>query len=220
MIIHIISRDKFTNDYIRFMISQFKEIDHIFFTNKNTTGLHKIYPATGCELYEIGGISEIAGKDEYLEMCRNAEKIVISGVFNLCDIDGLNSLIEKKLLHKTFFQFWGGDFYCYRVSPDSTRSFVRRFLLFHAFREAAGLIFLIDGEYEKFKTITGISNRHFVAPMPGDPDNRVDFAALRSQFVKNGETVNIIVGNSATPTNHHEEVFSMLQHFADCNIRI
>ncbi len=220
MIIHIISHDKFTNGYIKFMISQFKEIEQVFFTNKDTTGLYKIYPATGCNLYEIGGISEIVGKDEYLEMCQNAEKIVISGVFSICDIDGLHGLIEKKLLHKTFFHFWGGDFYCYRVSPDSTKSFVRRFLLFYAFREAAGLIFLIDGEYEKFKTITGISNRHFVAPMAGDPDNRIDFAALRSQFVKNDEAVNIIVGNSATPTNHHEEVFNMLQHYANCNIRI
>ena len=220
MIIHIINRDKFTNGYIRFMILQFKELDHVFFTNRDAAGLYKIQPDAGCELYEIAGISEMVGKDEYLEMCQKAEKIVISGVFGICDIDGLHSLIEKELLHKTFFHFWGGDFYCYRERENSTKSFVRRFLLFYAFREAAGLIFLIDGEYEKFKTITGISNRHFVAPMPGAPDNPINFASLRNQFVKNDEAVNIIVGNSATPTNHHEEVFYMLQHHANSNIRI
>jgi hypothetical protein len=202
------------------MILQFKELDHVFFTNKDAAGLYKIQPAAGCELHEIDDISEIVSKDEYLEMCQKAEKIIISGVFGICDMDGLHSLIEKKLLHKTYFHFWGGDFYCFRESPDSTKSFVRRFLLFHAFREAAGLIFLIDGEYEKFKTITGISNRHFVAPMPADPDDPIDFAALRNQFVKNDETVNIIVGNSSYPANHHEEVFYMLQHLANCNIRI
>ena len=220
MIIHILTRDKFANGYIRFMILQFKELDHVFFTRKDATGLYKIVPPAGCELHEIDGIREIVSKDEYLEMCQKAEKLVISGVFGICDIDGLQGLIEKKMLHKTYFHFWGGDFYCYRERQDSTNSFVRRFLLFYAFREAAGLIFLIDGEYEKFKTITGISNRHFVAPMPGDPDKRVDFAALRNQFIKNDDVVNIIVGNSATPTNHHEEVFYMLQHYANCNIKI
>ena len=74
MVIHIISRDKFTNGYIRFMLSQFKEIEQVFFTNKDTTGLYKINPATGCELYVIGDISEIVGKGEYLEMCQKAEK--------------------------------------------------------------------------------------------------------------------------------------------------
>lgn len=220
MIIHIISHGVFANGYIRFMISQFKELDQVFFTKKDTTGKYKIYLTAGCELHEIAGVSEIVGKDEYLELCQKAEKIVISGVFSICDIDGLQGLIEKKMLHKTFFHFWGGDFYCYRERQDSTKSFIRRILLFHAFREAAGLIFLIDGEYETFKTITGISNRHFLAPMPGDPDNRIDFAALRNQFVKNDDVVNIIVGNSATPTNHHEEVFYMLQHYANCKIRI
>ena len=161
---------------------------------------------------------------KYGDMLSKADKIIISGSwiswkFSLW-------LTISGLVKKTYFHFWGGDFYHFRDKQPGLKSVVARHIIFYCFKYAAALIFLIEGEYEKFRSITHVSNRYFVAPMPGDPAKAIDYKKYRANEWKtiNDEKLKrplrVLVGNSATDTNHHIDAFNALKRFneEDCEI--
>lgn len=216
MVIHIILRDKFTNGYIKFMETQFHSYDHIFFTKKSNAYL--IENIEHCPVYEVDDWFDLIKNNKYFKLLKFADKIIISGIG--ISIKTIVGFILSNLIYKTYFHFWGGDFYCYRSIFKNLKITVRSIFFFYAFRKAAGLVFLIDGEYIKFQEIVHVSNRNFVAPMPSDPTKIVDYTKYRVQSTNITGDIRILVGNSATQTNHHEDVFKLLSRFKGNNIKI
>lgn len=208
-IVHIVARDKFTNGYIKFMVSQFKDYPQIFFTTRGSYYLDR--SSLAC-IYDVDQQIELIRNQQYSAMLRSADKIIISGVWVQTEL--MVAFLKIGLIKKTFFHFWGGDFYSYREPAGSLKSLVVRNLFFLAFSKAAGLVFLIDGEYEQFKRITHVSNRSFIAPEPDDPSDIKDwpdFSKYRNETVH--RSINVLVGNSATASNFHEEVFERLKQY-------
>ena len=191
------------------------EYEHYFFTK---VGQNKINKTLHSELIEIRTFEELLYDPKNYFILRKAEKIIFSGLFSLT-AKLISQLLINGLISKTYFQFWGGDFYCYRNNAEKIAEKIRRIIFFYAFKKSAGLIFLIDGEYDRFSNITGISNRHFVAPMPESLMMKFDYVKYMS-ISKHTDEINILIGNSATESNHHIETFKMLEHLKDCNIRI
>ena len=212
-ILHIIQRQKFTNGYIQFMESQYTQYEHYFITNKGEFEINK-----SSNLYEVDTFNDIYINKDYLQFLRLADKIIISGVW--IPIKLLLVLIRKKFIGKTFFHFWGGDFYCFKDSLKTNKNKLREFIIFNAFKKCSGLIFLIDGEYEIFRNITHVTNNHFIAAMPDDPKMIIDYSQYRNRNKNQDGKKNILIGNSATPSNCHAEVFKLLEHFSLDNINI
>ncbi len=216
----IIYRDKFTNGLIHFFHDQFPEESFIFFT---TRGKWNIEKNDQISLYEVSDYGEITNNVEYLERIKLATKIIISGVF-LSRKDILtflvNGLIRHGLLNKTYFHFWGGDFYCYRKNLGvlDIKARLRKMIMFYVFRKARGLVFLLDSEYEKYQEITHITNRHFVGQVSSS--RSFDFTKYRNKSEEKENITNILVGNSATDTNQHLEVFEELSKYKPNSIKI
>lgn len=212
MIVHIIARDKFTNGYIHFMQSQFPHFDNRFFT---TAGSYNVDENDDVVILNRQRDLFL----QHLDTLKQAEKIIISGVYFGSYFMLL--LYTFGLTSKTYFHFWGNDFYQYRDSQNnkSVKAILARRIVFHNFKNAAGLIFLIDGEYKLFQEITHVSNRHFVAPMCGDPAKIINYAKHRDKDwlsmnnQKMQRPLRVIIGNSATETNHHIEAFEAIQRF-------
>lgn len=212
MIVHLVAREKFTDEYIQYMETVFTDIESSYITVEGEYPLSK-----GDNITIIRSWDDLIKTK--LNTLKQAEKIVVSGVF--ITSKAILLLEFYGLAHKTYLFFWGGDFYQFASTNNNIKSTIKRIIYYQLFNHSAGLIFLIDGEYEKFKEITHISNRHFVAPMPGYPGKSIDFEKYRAN---NWQTMNddkqqrslrIIVGNSATETNRHIEVFELLSRFQD-----
>ena len=173
-IVHVVYRDKFTNGYLRFMVSQFREYDHVFFTQ---TGKYAVNNTDIDQCFELDHLQDLTNNRSYLNILKSADKIIISGVWISARV--MAGLLKANLIKKTFFFFWGGDFYCYRKPTHSIKEWAERRMFYYAFSKAAGLVFLIEGEYDEFKSITHLSNKNFVAPMPGDPEKQFNYSFLR-----------------------------------------
>lgn len=220
-ILHLITHDIFTAGYINFMKIYMKEYDHTFIVSalscsKDESIEQKLINEDNVIRYSSG--KWLAFSPEIKRILKQTDKIIVSGIF------GFEQMIyfwPRSAFEKMYLQYWGGDFYQVRddVSIKDWRRKICRHMLISCFKRSYGAIYLIHGEYEKYKEITGITKTHvFVATMPGDPLKEFDYTAYRNCDITT--PIRIVVGNSATYENQHIEVFRKLEHLKDEPIEI
>lgn len=213
-IVHIIHNDKFIAGYVNFMKMEMPAWEHYFIIPK-VADRNKFINCNNI-FFVNKHYSSILTNAKIKQVIRNADKIIVSGVFTSYVAV---AFFRKKYMKKTFLHFWGGDFYGLRKSPDSMRMRIMHLLKIYCCKRCAGFIFLIDGEYDKFLEIVNVEKKHFVAPVPSNPCKqirRADYRINNRSIKLNGDLdrpVKILVGNSATETNHHVEVFQLLKKF-------
>jgi hypothetical protein len=160
----------------------------------------------------------LAFSEEIRTLIKQNDKIIYTGIFDMqVAIYFWPSYAFKKL----YLHYWGGDFYCFKepVHINNVIEYIKRYMTKKVFRKANAVIFLIDGEYDKYRKITKITqDKVYVAPMPGDPLDEFDFANHRNEGVYS--PLRITIGNSSTITNNHMEIFEKLEHLKDENIEI
>lgn len=220
-ILHIITNDKFTIGYINFMKRYMKKYEHSFlisiYNYSGETGKRSdLIDEENVEYYSDSKWLAFGGKVR--QMVREADKIIVSGVFG---VEMMIFFWPQYAFNKMYLQYWGGDFYQVRekIKFGDWRRWIQRRMLLSCFKRSYGAIYLIEGEYEKYKDITGIQKKHvYVAGVPGDPQKKYDYTPYRKN-VYNG-LLKIVVGNSATNENHHKEIFGKLAHLKDEEIEI
>ncbi len=220
-IVHILFRDKFTSAYIDFMCIAFSEYKHNFYTIEKGMELDTV---EGAEIIYYKNLTDMNNNPAYAKNMADADIVVISGVFGLFD---MLTHMPDDVLKKTFLQFWGGDFYPFtkeaiRKLPfiDRIKSRIKIPILSRYFSKSAGIINLVKGDWKEFQDIFSCKARNFIAPVPASPRKRADYSMYRKPQVKQeGAPYKILVGNSATETNHHIEVFKVLSRFKDENVR-
>lgn len=212
-IIHIINRDRFATDYIEFMRVHFPQYEHCFILLKVGAALDlDRYD----DIYYVDHYKELRFDQKIHNMLIDCTKIIVSGVWDMTEY---LYLCGRKILSKTYFQFWGGDFYKFREFStfDVKQS---KFILKRCLLRCAGVINLIEEDYVALKDIMGLKDmNHFMAPIPKNPKEDIDYAFYRSKE-KESDKYRILVGNSATVYNRHEEIFDILSKFKDENIEI
>ncbi len=215
-ICHIISKEKFTYGYISFFSLKMNDFKHIFYVI-NHYGDFQLPQREN--IYLVSNPLDLIQVKKYLNNLYTADKIIISGVFYTKLILACE-LFRNRLIKKTYLHFWGGDFYCYAANNKThrIRQKIKRVLLSPVYRNAAGLIFLIKGEYERFVKLLGIENRNFIAPVPDDPQDKRWFELINE--AADHQEVRILLGNSRVPTNCHEEAINALAKYKDKDIRV
>lgn len=168
------------------------------------------------EVYYVDSYKELRFNKQMYRMLLECQKIIVSGVWDMTEY---LYLCGKPVLSKTYFHFWGGDFYKFREFStfDVKKS---KFILKRCLRLCAGVINLIEEDYTALKDIMGLENvKHFVAPIGKNPKEDIDYAFYRSKEKKEN-VYRILVGNSATVYNRHEEVFHILSKFSNENMEV
>lgn len=211
IIAHFVTHDKFTVGYMLFMKKCFSRYHHIFFT---TDGPYRDQIAGMEDAFLIRNCAWCFSQPASLQILGKAEKVIYTGVFNR----KILIYMPKIILHKSYFHFWGGDFYSFRDPAENPQEAIERKVFRERLIQCGGIINLIEEEWPKMRKILHLPEDvpHFSAPMRGDPDQKIDF----SKYVKQDHVLRITVGNSATKENRHLEAFEYLRHVQGPDVEI
>ncbi|MBD5134534.1 MAG: TDP-N-acetylfucosamine:lipid II N-acetylfucosaminyltransferase [Lachnospiraceae bacterium] len=206
-IVHIVNRDKFTAGYINFMEYYMKDYSHLFITLKTDKEL------------DVLNINNVIYIESYKCLIRNGEirksfedayKIIGTGIFGM---EKYLIRFPDSILKKTYFQFWGGDFYMYR-NHKGPMTQLRKHILKSCIKKIAANIMLVDGDCIQISNILKIDKKYFVAPMPSDPTKKINYDMYRNMKHEDNKK-RILVGNSSTPENQHIEMFEKLSYLKE-----
>ncbi len=134
-----------------------------------------------------------------------ANKIILHGLFN----SRLNQLliIQPWLLKKSYWVMWGGDFYFPATQPWIRKQVIRRVGNFISCIKA-------DSTFVKqWYTSKGNYYKYFIYP-----SNL--YKPIKLNQCNKTNCINILLGNSADPSNNHSEIFDKLIKYKNDNIKI
>ncbi len=147
------------------------------------------------------------------EAMNKADKIILHGLFN----NHLFYLLTMQpwLLKKCYWVMWGGDLYIHDAPVKDWRWKKNEFFRHFIVKRIGHFITYIKGDYELARKWYGAKGEYHHCLMY--PSN------LYKEYIlpqKHEATINILVGNSADPTNNHAEVFEKLTAYKQENIQI
>lgn len=216
MILHVAGLDKFIPPFIKLVREEFEEEDHRFWL----TGSLDNYPVE-CkdDIYVCGGsfCSKVKGFVVLLRHLHAARKVILHGLFNIKVV--LILAICPWLLPKCYWVMWGGDLYQYKKASNSWRSRVKEALRRFVIRRIGHLVTYIEGDVELARQWYGAKGVHHECLMY--LSNVVDPSLIEAPLVKPQDgTTNILVGNSADPSNNHLEILERLLPYKNEDIKV
>ncbi len=147
---------------------------------------------------------------------KDAEKLF----FHTNNVGVTNLLLQHPLwLKKTYIVFWGFDIYGFRNKANGIKERMIRQLQKYHIRHAKGICTLVDKDRAELeKLIPGIRGEHHRAVYMITVEREKFFE--RIHFEKSREPYKILVGNSASKTNQHQEILDQLSRYKDENILV
>jgi len=206
-ILHICIADKFIEPFIRFIADNFDDLNHQFvILAGDYTKVQMTNRANVSHSRSFFGVIKLIG------WMQGANKIIIHGLsFELVKL----LVFQPWLLKKCYWVIWGGDLYCYQSRPTGFKSDVKEIMRKFVIKRIGHFVTYIKGDFELARKWYGAK---------GDYHNCFMYQSnLYKDYAippKLGQSTNILVGNSADPTNNHTEVFEKLRSHKNQNIQI
>jgi hypothetical protein len=146
-------------------------------------------------------------------LMEKAEKVILHGLFS---DDLVNYLYwHQRFLPKCYWIMWGGDLYGYMNPQRSWRNTFRIHRRYRVVEKMGHLVTYIRGDYELARKVYGATGAYRECFMyPSNLYQSYDIPEVPH------DTVNILVGNSADPSNNHFEIFEKLLPYKDEDIRL
>ncbi|WP_404401758.1 TDP-N-acetylfucosamine:lipid II N-acetylfucosaminyltransferase [Idiomarina seosinensis] len=217
MILHIAKLDKFIPPFIKFTNDNFPPEDHEFYLYGDESR-YKVNHAHNVIFNRKGGI---LGTLYYLRLIPKlirSRKIVIHGLF-----DGWLVMLLALMpfvLNKCYWVVWGGDLYKYQTPKLTLKAKTKELIRAFVIKRLGHLVTYIPGDVELARKWYGAKGLYHECLMYLSNIVETSLSNDSGSTMKNKSTVNILVGNSADPTNNHVEVFDKLSSFKDKNIQI
>lgn len=212
MILHLCTLDKFIQPFVRFVKENFEDFHsrHLFYVNGDN-------PLFGCpdesNILRATSIGNFARIRWLVDRANRAEKIVLHGLW---DAQVLRLLaIQPWLLRKCYWVIWGGDLYTYKLSKRTLgwwrEEIVRRFVI----KRFGHFVTHVEGDYELACRWYGARGQwHDCFVYTSNLFNKPP------SVPQHHETINVLVGNSANPSNNHIAVLEKLKGLATDRTRI
>lgn len=211
-IVHIFPIEKFMKPYIEFINTNFDKEEHIFLIYGKYTE-----ERTGVENYEnvklFNRKKELLNSKYVRNLLKNCHGVIIHGFNELA-----TALVWKypKIVDKTAVVFWGGDIYIHQQIIDGTAGLKTRLvdsLKRLALNRIKIFLTFAHNDYSVAKKWFGIDGRSYDILYPSTINKDEVVSLYRNKT--HHEKVNIILGNSATPTNQHVEILEKLESYSD-----
>lgn len=200
-IVHVMIFEKFIKSYIEFLDDNFDIKEHSFLI------IGKDY-----KKYDLSGLPNVDFINHYLKIpvlirkLYGANKIIIHGLWDKRFIEIL--LLQPWLIKKCYWLMWGGDFYNYKNETKAKKKLISKLRHFIS-------IFQEDFELVK-KWYKTHGERHECIAYPVQ---LFEFTSIPAS-INNSKEVSILLGNSADPSNNHEEALLILKNYDSHNIPI
>ena len=227
VIVHFVRRDsydKFPAGYVNFMKIRMQEYQHYFFISAYSTvsiGFSPLELYNDLNVYYYDNLREVFLNLNNMKLFRKCKKIIFSGLYPSRK-KVIPFLILSGLASKIYIQFWEGDLSWYGNIYSNffhPKRLLNKFIMHLFLKNIAGIINLIEGDYESLMQVFPCKTKHFIAPMTGDPMKKYDFNIARAKHNDSG-TYKILVGHSAYPWGLHLEAFRLLEHLKNQKVEI
>lgn len=200
-ILHIMILDKFLAPFIDFVNEHFGRENHhyVFITSEKYD--YGLTPEHNVEfLYTDDDIFITL-----LEYMKISKKIILHGLWR----DKVDVLLyfNQDLLKKCYWMIWGGDFYF----PE-TKSKIRHEII----KNMPNLLISVDDDIKLIRKWYMAKGNH-IKLFLGYPSNLYNEYNIKTNL---SGTINILIGNSATSTNNHFEIFEKLLPFRNEKIML
>lgn len=218
MITHILIDEKFSPNFLKFLFKYYP--DHkviIYHINKELEFCKDFINDNRC--FFLDRRNEYISK--YKDLFEKSEQIVLHSLF----LGQIYTFFFRypSFSKKSIFVVWGDDVYgdnMYRKHlpfPKNIKDFVRRYMKACVIKEIPKFMTFATGDFELIKKWYGTDGKQYDCLYPSTVNkNELDNSRVKHR----SSVVNIMVGNSSTRSNNHIEVFRMLAHYKDENIRI
>lgn len=202
MILHIFPLEKFTQPYIDLIDSNFDSSEHYFFI-LNRYNLSFDLNRSRQNLYEVVTPS-VGSVSHLIKLLHKSERVIIHSLGSKQLVTIL--FLLPWLLKKCFHVMWGGDFYFPEKQSWTKKRVIRRMGRFVAY---------VPGDFELLKQWYGASSpMHECLMYASNLYNEYQITTTSHS------TTNILVGNSAAPSNNHTSLFRELEKFKDEDIQL
>ncbi len=215
-VLYVIYLDKFTKVFVNFFKREFTEFNNKFIVYGKKQQFK--FDADEDEVVFVDSYKKISKNSLAYKWANDSDKIIFSGIFGS---EKLFFRFPRGAADKSFFQFWGGDFYDLRnkIPIYKIKENLSKYIKIHYIKNVRGVINLIPGDYEELRKIIKSEAKHFIAPVCGN-DKDVELYNSLFSTTKSNDPINICLGNSATKTNNHLEILDYLQKYKNENIKI
>lgn len=210
IILHILFWDeKFIPGFINFLEKNFDETYHrLIFCEK----IPDYFALNGTNYFYYPNILKKA--KELASHLRDAAKIIIHGLWSINFLYVLT--INKHLLNKCYWCIWGGDLYKYNLRFKSFKGVKDEFFRKTIIEKIGNIVTPLEGDFKLAKKwySTKATWRECIMY----PSNV--FIPPKSIELPPNKRTNILIGNSADPSNNHLEIFSKIRGYASEDIKI
>ncbi len=213
MVIHIFPRSKFLEPFVDFLYQNFDVSEHKIFCF-DECGFQQSNEFRYNEF--IIDIDEKADRWIVNEL-RKADKIIFHSLLLTIRLLFL-FFCNRKLLRKSAWFIWGGDLYCYLQKRTHIKEHLVEYARKKVIQSMSVYATWIRQDVELVKkwyhgTAEYMSVAYYDKELSSELQNQ------HSKLLNNSE-IKILVGNSATKTNHHREVFEIIRAKNLKNIKI
>lgn len=205
MNLHIASSNKFTLPFFKFIKENNIGEENIIISRGGTDWPSDLG-------FQCSNHSFFSFVFNLIKLGREADKIIIHGLFDPRIVVAL--FFQPWLLKKCYWMIFGADLYAYNLNRNSLKGSVKEFFRAKVIKNIGFLITSIQGDYNnavKWYNATGIHLPYYAYPASL-------FSDVEIKADQTNEVVRILLGNSADPTNYHEEVLSKVAAFKNKNI--
>lgn len=215
-ILHICTRDGFISSFIEFIKENFDFNEHAFLIkdNKKFAGQQLVPANNNVNAYACNSLfSKLNYYYQAIFRMHLADKVILHGLFDIKLVIIL--FFAPWLLKKCYWIILGGDLYTYTLGEKNNIWHKNEFFRRPAIKNMGHLVSYIEGDVRLARQWYGAKGKYHECVMY--PSN------LYKEYrvpAKQGTTINIQVGNSATATNNHIEVFDKLLPFREQDIAI
>lgn len=215
-VLHVCTLEKFIPPFIDFVEEHFEDFAtrHIFFT---TSGAIERYPYRAREnIIEAGHgkISKLLYLARLARAMQQSEKIILHGLFNQYVVIIIFAM--PWLLIKCYWIIWGGDLYIYQFGERNWKWKFKEFFRRSVIKNMGYLVTGTPGDVQLARKWYGARGQHIRCF--NYPSNVFEPNSYFEDVRHSG--ANILVGNSADPSNNHKEVLDRLKSYKDSDIKI
>ena len=211
-ILHIARCDKFIPPFVLFIKENFNFHEHEFFIMGGASEV-QLHHYKNVHLFKKIFLSKLKYYFQIFLLMNKTEKIIIHGLFDKKIIKIL--FFAPWLLKKCHWVIWGGDLYKYKINNLDWKWKLGEFFRRPVIKNMGYLITYIEGDIDLAKKWYGATGTY------------CECLAYTSNLYKdynpieeNREVLNIQLGNSASPENHHLEALNKLLPYKAHNICI